>query len=429
MAVTAAACMEAHMGPQPFESDDTDDRADEGAAAFEDSDEELAAEGFEEGEAYDEAMGDEIDGLDADAADLAAYEADAYEADAYEAVDDGFEDAADDEVETAWLAFEDDVADALDVDGTDEFLGALLGGLSRAAGTVARHAPTAARWARRAGGVARGAGQVASGIGQLSQSAATLARWFGAPGAARSLRDFGTAARGAGRLAGGTAGALGDVAAVPRHARRVRDITASAAGASSPVMQLLQQIGSLSSEGADEFEAFDAMADLYEDGVDEALPAAVGLAARAAARALGWRNTSQLSQAARRALVRGIATAARTLVNRQGAPAVRALPRIAQAATRVAKQRQVPPAQIPRVVSRTVPRIARQTSRNPRAVRQLARPMSQTGPRPRPPSPSRPTSGALSRPNDIGRGSPGNTQGGVRRFRFHGPIELTIRTI
>jgi len=419
MAVTATARKEAHMGPQPFD-DDTDDRADEAAAAFDESDEELAAEGFEEGEAYDEAMGDEIDGLDADATDLAAYEADAYET-----VDDGFEDAADDDVETAWLAFEDDVADALDVDGTDEFLGALLGGLSRAAGTVARHAPAAARLARRAGGVARGAGQVASGIGQLSQSAATLARWFGAPGAARSLRDFGTAARGAGRLAGGAAGALDDVAAVPRHARRVRDITASAAGASSPVMQLLQQIGSLSSEGADEFEAFDAMADLYEDGVDEALPAAVGLAARAAARALGWRNTSQLSQAARRALVRGIATAARTLVNRQGAPAVRALPRIAQAATRVAKQRQVPPAQIPRVVSRTVPRIARQTSRNPRAVRQLARPMSQTPPRP----PSRPTPGALSRPNDIGRGSPGNTQGGVRRFRFHGPIELTIRTI
>lgn len=426
------------MGPQPFESDDTDDRADEAGAAFDDSDEGLEAEGFEEGEAYDEAMGDEIDGLEADTTDLAAYEADAYEAatyeaDAYEAVDDEFEDAADDEVETAWLAFEDDVADALDVDGTDEFLGALLGGLSRAAGTVARHAPAAARWARRAGGVARGAGQVASGIGQLSQSAATLARWFGAPGAARSLRDFGTAARGAGRLAGGAAGALGNIAAVPRHARRVRDISGSAAGASSPVMQLLQQLGSLSSEGADEFEAFDAMADLYEDGVDEALPAAVGLAARAAARALGWRNTSQLSQAARRALVRGVATAARTLVNRQGAPAVRALPRIAQAATRVAKQRQVPPAEIPRVLSRAMPRIARQTTRNPRAVRQLARPMSQTAPRARLPSrsqsPSRPTSGALSRPNDIGRGSPGVTQGGVRRFRFHGPIELTIRTI
>ncbi|GAB3352621.1 hypothetical protein [Lysobacter tyrosinilyticus] len=414
------------MGPQPFECDDTDDRADEAAAAFDESDDELAAEGFEDAEAYDDAMGEEVDGLEADASDLAAYgEADAYEAAAYETVDDGFEDAAEDEVETAWLAFEDDVADALDVDGTDEFLGALIGGLSRAAGTVARHAPTAARWARRAGGVARGAGQVASGIGQLSQSASTLARWFGAPGAARSLRNFGTAARGAGRLAGGAAGALDDVAAIPRHARRVRDMTASAAGANSPIMQLLQQIGSLSSEGADEFEAFDAMADLYEDGVDEALPAAVGLAARAAARALGWKNTSQLSQAARRALVRGIATAARTLVNRQGAPAVRALPRIAQAATRVAKQRQVPPGQIPRVVSRTVPRIARQTSRNPRAVRQLARPMSQTDPHPS----SRPTSGALSRPNNIGRGSSGNTPSGVRRYRFHGPIELTIRTI
>ena len=42
-------------------------------------------------------------------------------------------------------------------------------------------------------------------------------------------------------------------------------------------LELLAQIGQLSAGGADDFEAFDAMADLYEDGVDAALPAAVGV--------------------------------------------------------------------------------------------------------------------------------------------------------
>src|SRR5688572_307677 len=95
-----------------FDSDDAGDRGDDTPASFDGADEDLASEGFEEGEAYDEAMGDELDGLDDQGDELAQFEdADAGDVEL---------DAAEDEVETAWLAFEEDVADAMDVEDTDE---------------------------------------------------------------------------------------------------------------------------------------------------------------------------------------------------------------------------------------------------------------------------------------------------------------------
>jgi hypothetical protein len=347
---------------------------------------------------FDGASADEGEGFETDDADIAA-------ADAFDAGDGG--------ADTLWSAFESDLAEALDVEGTDEFLGSVLGGISRAAGLLARGAAPFARGARRAAGAARGVGHVATGAGQLADSAAVLARALGAAGAARALRGFGAAARGVGRVAGSAGEALGSAASIPRQARRVAQVSGGAAAAPNPMLALMQAIGRLSSEGADDFEAFDAMADLYEDGVDEALPAVVGLAARAAARALGWNDVGQLSQAARRALVRGVSTAARSLVRSPEPRAVRALPRIAQSATRVAQRRHVPAPRVGNVVGRTVQRTAQQLARRPQAVRRLARPMAPAAP--------------LARPTDLGRGVPSIARGDVRRFRVSGPVELIIQ--
>lgn len=153
------------------------------------------------------------------------------------------------------------------------------------------------------------------------------------------------------------------------------------------------------------------MADLYlEDGIDEALPAAVALAARAAARGLGFRNVAQLSQAGRRALVRGVASAARELV--RGRPqSVRALPRLARSTARVA-QRQVPtPQRAVQVVRRGLPQTARRVAQNPRLAERLAQPATQ---------------GPLTRPTNLGRGVRTSSIGAGRTLHINGPATLTI---
>jgi hypothetical protein len=162
----------------------------------------------------------------------------------------------------------------------------------------------------------------------------------------------------------------------------------------------------------DELEAFDAAADLYiDEGIDEALPAAVALGARAVARGLGLGNVARMSLPARRALVRTIATSARRLILGRGPQAVRALPRMGQAVTRAARRRRLPPAQAAQAVRRTLPRTARAVARSPRLARRLAAPAA--GPRP------------LARPSGIGRGMPGPGPR-AHRFTFTGPVTLTI---
>jgi hypothetical protein len=155
--------------------------------------------------------------------------------------------------------------------------------------------------------------------------------------------------------------------------------------------------------------------DLFaEDGVDEALPAIVGLAARAAARGLGFRNLTQVSQAGRRALVRGVAAAARELVRQRGPRAVRALPRLAQAAARVAQLRARTPQQAAQAVRRGLPQAARRVAQNPQAVRRLAQPQ-------------RAGAAPLARPTAVGRGIRATAAtGGTRRYTFQGPVTLTI---
>lgn len=409
--------------------DDQGDDAFDEAEAYDEADAGYESDGYDdEGDAYDEALGDEFDG-DADEA-VDALDDDGLDDDAMDRyAGDAYEDAALDEAgaglpapaqaNAAWSAFEAELADSLDVDGTDEFLGSVLGGFSRVAGSLARNLGPAAGMASRLGAHARTAGRYTGHASRLASAGSLLAQRLGHPGIAQHLQRFGQISRGAGRVAGGFGGALGSAAGVPGHLRNASRLAGRAAAHQNPLSELLAQIGQLSAGGADDFEAFDAMADLYEDGVDAALPAAVGLAARLAARALGPQNLARLSPNARRGFVRAIGAAARHLIQGAGPGGVRALPRIAASSAQAARRQRTPPQRIPNQVGRTATRAARSVARRPRAVGQLSRPMS--------PSTAPPPGAA--RPTGVGRGVPSVTRGSARRYVLHGPVELTIRPL
>jgi hypothetical protein len=361
---------------QPFDQlsdsdvmDDTDalDAAGEGYDSGDD--------GFDEGEASGDEFIDEMS---------PAASGDAFEGDDAGDLGDAFGEGVDDMA--VWNAFEEEIADGLDAADDDEFFGRLLGGLGRAAGALGRGAggSVAGRmgsFAQRAGRMAGQVGGVARRVAPAAQAAARLARMLGAPRVAGAFGNVGSMAQGVGQAASGAQG-------------------------------LLARLSQLMGQGADASEAFDDMADLFvEDGVDEALPAVVALAARTAARGLGFRNLQQVSQAGRRALVRGVAAAARELVRHRGPRAVTALPRLAQAATRVAARRAPTPQRAMQQVRRGLPQAARRVAQNPQVVRRLARPQSR-GPRP------------VARPAGVGRGSPGPI--GTRTYTFQGPVTLTI---
>ncbi|HBK57468.1 MAG TPA: hypothetical protein DDZ76_14455 [Xanthomonadales bacterium] len=419
-----------------FASADDDSIAGGGADAltagdpFEDSFEDSFVEGDDFADSADDdadasfagAIGaDGDDGFDSDAFDSDGFDSDAF--DAADQADDEFDLAIADgdalptgAIMPVWSAFEAELADALDADGTDEFLGSLLGGFSRAAGRAARALRPVAQGATRVGSVARVAGQVAGGAGRLADTGATLARLLGQPGAARSFGRFGDIARGAERVASGASTVFSGLGRAPAGLRSAARLTGRAARANNPLAELLAQIGRLSAEGADDFEAFDTMADLYEDGVDAALPAAVGLASRLAARALGPGMLARLSPTARRAFVRGIAMAARNLVSGAGPEGVRALPRLAVSGVRAARASGASPARLPARTSQLVRRASAAAVRRPQAMTRLARPLAAPAP-------------AALRSPGLGRGTPSIPRGTTRRFAFDGPVELTIRPL
>ncbi len=405
---------DAYDAPLGFDRSDDDFEADalEGDdEAFDDADAAYETEGYDEGDGYDESLGDEFEG-------------DAFEGDAYDALD-GYDDDALDaatgalatpaQANAAWSAFEAELADALDADGTDEFLGSVLGGFSRVAGSLARGLGPAAGMASRLGGYARTAGRYAGQASRLAGAGSMLAQRLGHPALAQQLQRFGQVSRGAGRVAGGLGGAFGAASGVPGQLQRASQVAGGAAAHQNPLSELLARIGQLSADGADDFEAFDAMADLYEEGVDAALPAAVGLAARLAARALGGHNLAQLPPQARRGFVRAIGAAARHLIQGAGPAGVRALPRIAASSAQAARRQRTPPQRIPQQVGRTATQAARTVARTPRAVRRLSQPMSRAP--------------AASRPTGVGRGVPSVTRGSARRYVLYGPVELTIRPL
>ncbi|TBW02153.1 hypothetical protein E0E52_18105 [Azotobacter chroococcum] len=289
-----------------------------------------------------------------------------------------------------WNAFEEEVADGLDAVDDDEFLGRLLGGLGRAASMVGR-ASTQARQ------VAGRVGQVAGAVSPAAQAVARLAQTLGAPGVAGALQQVGGIAREMGQAAGQARGLAGSVGRLANQGQGI-------------FSQLGQLLGS--SSGAQG--AFDAMVDLYVDeGVDEALPAAAALAARGAARGLGFRNIAQLSQAGRRALVRGVAAATRELVRGGGPQGIRALPRLVNSAVRVTRRAAGSPQRAVQNVRRGLPQAARRLTQNPQALRNLTQQRT-TGPRP------------LTRPTNLGHGVSDARLAGPRTYRISGPVTITI---
>ncbi|WP_431819673.1 hypothetical protein [Burkholderia sp. F1] len=369
---------------EPFDGDVADeaDASDE-TDAFERFDEQRADESFGD-ESFDESGDFAVDAQESDA--------DADLADEMDGVDEM----------ALWNAFEEELADGLDAADDDEFIGRLLGGIGRAAGVVGRGLGRAAGVAGQLGALARRTDDVAGRIGSIADAVspaavalARLARVAGAPAAADVLGSAGHVAR----RVGGAA----------HQTRRAAGSLGQAAGG---VQGLFGQISQLLSQSAGTDEAFDALADLYvEDGVDEALPVLIGLAARAAVHVLGFRDAAQLSVAARRALVRGVAAAARELARSRAPHAVRALPHLARSAAEVA-QRQLPtPQQAVRLVRRELPRAARQLAQNPRLIRSAVQPGA-----PRP----------LAGPADTGRGMRSARIGRSRTFHIDGPVTLTI---
>lgn len=124
--------------------------------------------------------------------------------------------------------------------------------------------------------------------------------------------------------------------------------------------------GRLRMEAVSEEEALEAAAELAAR-----LPAAIPVAAGIAARLLVRRVAPRLSVAQRRRVVRQIMAVLRMLVQRQGPPAARALPRIVQSVRRNAAVRRTPALARPRVLANTTRRVAQM----PQLARRLAAPL------------------------------------------------------
>ena len=175
-----------------------------------------------------------------------------------------------------------------------------------------------------------------------------------------------------------------------------------------------------------EDDALDAFAELAVVS-----PRAIPLVAGITARRIVGRRGAMMSPTARRAVVRTVGRAARTLVRRGGPRAIRALPRIARTVRRTAIARRTPTAARPQVVRRTAARVAA----TPRLRRRLSRPL------PRGQRIARTAARVARTPM---RGMPGRRMGypgrvygprgavpwyGGRTFRLRGPVEVTVRAL
>ncbi|MBU3056554.1 hypothetical protein [Pseudomonas indica] len=376
---------------QQFDEDVMDELAADIPAAADEMDEGLDMEGFEEGEAYDEAMGDALED-EADFADEAIDEA--FALDEYDAGD-GFDDADAYDEANLFDAFEDMMADALDADDADEFFGRLISGIAGLVRRGARGAGQAARTiqsgARQASNVARTVSRGATQAGRFAQQMTGRVRHM-ANQVGGVARQVSSAAGQASRIAGQVGGI----------ANRVSRIAGTAARSANPASSLLQQLVPIlqqyQAQGFDELDAFEDMADwLAEEDFDGALPVLGGLAARVLVRPVLQRAAGAgIAQPLRQQLVRSSTQAARTLVNRQGPQAMRALPRLAQGVARTAQRHHTPTRALPRAIRQT----ASQLAARPQLVRHLTRP-------------------------GIG-GVPMPGIGHAQRIRLNGPVELVV---
>ncbi|MBD2034845.1 hypothetical protein H6F76_07330 [Leptolyngbya sp. FACHB-321] len=132
------------------------------------------------------------------------------------------------------------------------------------------------------------------------------------------------------------------------------------------IARVARVAGRLLADGADEFEAVDALVDLAEaeDLMDAAAPAIATMAVHGT-----MPQAARLPQATRQQLVRATTQTARTIARQQGTQAVRVLPAVVQTAQRVARQQGVPPTALPRVIQQ----VGQRLSRNPQMIRRLIR--------------------------------------------------------
>ena len=235
-----------------------------------------------------------------------------------------------------------------------------------------------------------------------------------------------------------------------RVARRVAPVVGRIARTVAPIASAIplpqaQAIGRIASvagrllaDGADEYEAIDAMIDMAEDhdAVDAAAPLIAGLALRTVAP-----RVARAALPVRRQAVHALSRSVQTLAQRQGAPAARAAVRVARAVGR----RPIPA----RAIAPAVRRVTPQIGRRPAQVRRFSRPLAPgAGGAMR-----RPVAGGLRRPRPAGPGVmrrpvPGRRPGALpprqrpmgaaaapcpncgrtRSFRLRGPVTLTVRS-
>jgi hypothetical protein len=208
---------------------------------------------------------------------------------------------------------------------------------------------------------------------------------------------------------------------IARLARRAAPVLGRVARVAAPILSRIPHpyaqiagrvagvAGRLLPQAESEEEALEAFAELAV-----ANPRAIPIVAGLATRTIVGRRSAAMSAPARRAAVRNVTRAARTLVQRGGRRAIRALPRIARRVRQTAAARRTPPAARPQVVRRTAGRVAA----SPRLTRRLSRPS--------------PRGRRLARAaTTVARRGRGGMGGGLpgRRFRFRGPVELTINSM
>lgn len=207
---------------------------------------------------------------------------------------------------------------------------------------------------------------------------------------ARGVRQAANIARQVGRGVGQVARVVGPVASL------IPLPQAQAIGAIANIA------GRLLADGADEFEALDEMLTFAEaeDAIDAAAPIIAGLTIRTI-----MPRASQLNRTSRRQLVQSVRQSTQTLARRQGAPAIRAIPRVVGAVQRTAQRRRIPAQQLPQAIRRATATVAR----NPRLVSRLARATQQAS--------------TVTRRYST-RSRPGIPQ----RLVIRGPVEITIRS-
>jgi len=164
-------------------------------------------------------------------------------------------------------------------------------------------------------------------------------------------------------------GAVGVARRVGRGIGQVARVVAPIASAiplpqAQAIARVARVAGRVLADGADEFEAIDAMVDLAEDEdvMDAAAPAIASMAIHGT-----MPQAARLPATTRRNLVQAATQTAQRLAAQQGPQAVRALPAIVQTAQRMARQQSLPPRALPQVLQRLGTRI----SRNPQLLRRM----------------------------------------------------------